>query len=260
MSKPNPKILIFEDNITVADSIATALRKQSYEVFLLKSGIDGIKQIHNIMPSLILLEINISGVDGYELLAHKQSDAVISSIPVFLLSTQGIPVNMKNIPEDSVLEFVVTLHSDPTDIVTKVNRHFDRNNADKSLSSDDFPKKKVLWAEDDKLIGAILSKKLISSGFELFHVKNGEQALETIKTTIPDVIVLDLLLPGMSGFDILQEIRVDERFKNTPVIILSNLSKPSDIEKANILGVKKFLVKATVSLDDIVGEVKKMCK
>ena len=66
-------------------------------------------------------------------------------------------------------------------------------------------------------------------------------------------------MPGMSGFDILQKIKADPRLKDVPTMILSNLNKQTDIERAKILGAKKFLVKAAASLDQIVGEVKDLC-
>jgi CheY-like chemotaxis protein len=121
-------------------------------------------------------------------------------------------------------------------------------------------KKKILWVEDDKLIGNILEKKLLNSGFNLYHATEGNDALKYLDGNIPDVIILDLLLPGMSGFDILQKIRTDMRLKKIPVIILSNFNKPSDIEKAKILGAQKYLVKAAISLDQIVEEVKELIK
>jgi CheY-like chemotaxis protein len=112
-----------------------------------------------------------------------------------------------------------------------------------------------MWVEDDKLIGTILSKKLISSGFDLFHAKTGEEAIEALKDAKPDVIVLDLLLPGVGGFDVLQAINKDNGLRNIPVMILSNLSKPTDVERAKLLGAKKFLIKAATSLEQIVKEI-----
>jgi CheY-like chemotaxis protein len=158
---------------------------------------------------------------------------------------------------------VISLHIDPKDILRRVNRHF-RYDAQSTNTEDAKPsesmKKKILWVEDDKLIGNILEKKLLNSGFNLYHATEGNDALKYLDGNIPDVIILDLLLPGMSGFDILQKIRTDMRLKKIPVIILSNFNKPSDIEKAKILGAQKYLVKAAISLDQIVEEVKELIK
>jgi len=86
----------------------------------------------------------------------------------------------------------------------------------------------------------------------------GEQALDIAKGERPDVIILDLLLPGMSGFEILDQLKSDNRTKEIPVIVLSNLSQSEDIAKAKRLCAVKFLVKATVSLDDITVETMKV--
>ena len=91
----------------------------------------------------------------------------------------------------------------------------------------------------------------------LFHASNGEEAVKIFETETPDVVLLDILLPGIDGFEILKKIRANEKTKNTPVIILSNLGQKTDLEKGKELGATKFLIKATVNLDEIVGEIKK---
>ncbi|MEK7646722.1 MAG: response regulator [Patescibacteria group bacterium] len=264
----NEKILIIESDITYGQGIADALKKEGYAVTLVKNGTDGIKSIMDTMPHLILLDVVLPGTDGYEVLAQKHAEPVLARIPVFLMSAQNVPINMQRVPQGSVQEFLMAIDVDSAGAVAKVNRQFGHESmaVPESISESiknpaaatTSNKKKVLWVEDDKLIGTILARKLVSSGLDLFHAKNSEEAMVALKQVIPDIIVLDLLLPGMSGFDILQQIRMDQGLKNIPVLILSNLSKPSDIEKAKILGAQKFLVKAAASLDQIVAEVKSM--
>ncbi len=250
------KILIIESDGALGERIADALRREGYTVFLVKDGLEGMKSILDILPHLVLMDVVLSGTDAYDILEKKQAEPMLAKIPVFLLSTQGVPINMRRVPEGSAVEFMMAINIDPADVIDKVNRQFGHEISSAPVSSGSAtPKKKVLWVEDDKLIGTILAKKLVSSGIDLFHAKNGEEALEALKVSIPDVIVLDLILPGMSGFDILQKIRMDERLKKIPVMILSNLSKQSDIERAKLLGAQKFMVKAASSLDQIASEV-----
>jgi len=256
------KILLIENDEAFAQPIIDTLTADGYATRLVKDGSEGFAMIMDTMPHLILLDVTLPGMDGYEVLTKKSNEPLLAKIPVFLISSQGVPINMQHVPEGSVVEFLMALHSNPKDILEKVNSQFGYEalpaGAVATETSAPGAKKKLLWVEDDKLIGTILARKFVSSDFELFHAQNGEEALNIIKQTIPDVVVLDLLLPGMTGFDILQKIRMmDERFKKIPVIILSNLSKPSDIEKAKILGAQKFLVKAATSLDQIVLEIKK---
>jgi DNA-binding response OmpR family regulator len=254
------KILIIESDPNLGRDIVDALTRDGYtNGYLIPTGYEGLKSLYDAIPHLILLDITLSDIDGYEVLAKKQAEPLLAKIPVFLMSAQGVPINMRNVPGGSVKEFLTALHVDPNDIVTKVNAHFGYPAGvvgSPAKPVDTSPKKKLLWVEDDKLIGTILAKKLVASGFDLTHCKNGEEALAAVKNMVPDMIVVDLLLPGMSGFEILQKMKQDDRLKNVPSMVLSNLSKPSDIEKARVLGAKKFLVKAATSLDQIVAEVK----
>jgi CheY-like chemotaxis protein len=259
------KILVIAGDGAFGEKLTDLLKKDGYqEVFLMKNGSEGLKQIYDLLPHLVIMDVTLPGMSGYEILAKKLAEPLLAKIPVFLLSTQGLPIDIRSVPAGAVTEYIMALHADPVEIVTKVNRHFSYESVTSgSLESDAAVertgKKKLLWVEDDKLIGNILSKKLTASGFELFHAQNGEGALEILKTVMPNVIVVDLILPGMSGFEILQKINADMSFQKIPKMVLSNLSKPSDIEKAHALGATKFLVKAATSLDQIVAEVKAMC-
>lgn len=119
-------------------------------------------------------------------------------------------------------------------------------------------KKKILWVEDDALLGAILTKEMAASEFDLIQAKDGEEAVELLKGIIPDMAIIDLVLPGtVDGFGVLKEMQADPRMKGVPRVVLSNLSKPSDIERATKLGADTFMVKAESSLDRIMGEIRK---
>jgi DNA-binding response OmpR family regulator len=255
--------VVIESTSTFGQQICDNLKKEGYKnVSLYKTGEDGLKAIYDQLPHLILLDIVLPDMDGYQVLAKKQGEPLLSKIPVFLLSMQGVAINMRNIPPYSVSEVIISLNTKTVDIIQKVNDYFGYGSSaiasEPKIPSSD--KKKLLWIEDDKLIGTILAKKIVSSGFDLVHVKDGEGALSSLLSRIPDVIIVDLILPGMNGFEILEKIRNDERFKGIPTMVLSNLSKVSDIDRAKSLGAKKFLVKASTSLDQVIVEIKDLCK
>jgi DNA-binding response OmpR family regulator len=117
--------------------------------------------------------------------------------------------------------------------------------------------KRILWVEDDKFLGNIVSKRMGEYKCEMFLAKNGEEAFKYLaeQKQLPHIVVLDLVLPGMSGFDILKKIRDDSTLAGVPVIVLSNLNQSADIERAKILGAQKFIVKASASLDEIIKNV-----
>ncbi len=256
-SSKKEKVLIIEGNTVLGEHVSGALKAAGYLTVLVKDGNEGLKAIYDVLPQLVIVDLVMPGMDAYEILEKKNADVMLSKVPVFILSTQGTPINMRKVPEGSVADFVVSLEANPADLVARVNAYFGHMEDGASSSGHKASAgKKVVWVEDDKLISSILEKKFVSSGFSLFHARNGEEAMSHLKENTPDIIILDLMLPGMDGFEILQKIHDEGRFKKVPVIILSNLSKPSDLERAKVLGASKFMVKASSSLDQIVSEVK----
>jgi DNA-binding response OmpR family regulator len=267
-SKPE-KILIIESDVVFSRQLEDAFKKSGYSsVTVANDAASGLKSIYDILPHAIILGVALPGDQSYEIIDKKVAEPMLAKIPLYFISTQGLPINMTRVPHDAVKEFIVSFHVPPSEIVAKIDAAFGHGEptapaaagTEAQAAANISAKKKLLWVEDDKLIGSILARKLNSSGFELFHAKSGDEALEGLKTFTPDAAVLDLVLPGMSGFDILQKIKQDDRFKKLPAMILSNLSKQSDIERAKALGAQKFLVKASVSLDQIVEEVRGLCR
>jgi DNA-binding response OmpR family regulator len=120
--------------------------------------------------------------------------------------------------------------------------------------------KNILIVEDDALLSTLLSKKLIEENAVMEHAADGEAALAMIKAKRYDLIILDLLLPKVDGYAVLSALNVDPVSKGTPVIVLSNLGQKSDVEKGIALGVKKFLVKAVLSLDEVVDATAEVLK
>ena len=118
-------------------------------------------------------------------------------------------------------------------------------------------KKKVLVAEDDPSLSQILSSRLTKAGMEVVKAKSGEEALKVIQETKPDLILLDLILPGKyDGFEVLQKMKEDPSLDNRSVVIISNLGQESDIERVKQLGAVEYFVKAKTSIDDLVSKIK----
>ena len=114
----------------------------------------------------------------------------------------------------------------------------------------------VMVVEDDKLLSDLLARKFTAEHFNLIHAPTGELALELLKTTKPDLVLLDILLPGIDGFEVLRNIKANPDTKNIPVVILSNLGQESDIKRGQELGAEKFIVKVTLTLDEVVAMVR----
>ncbi len=115
----------------------------------------------------------------------------------------------------------------------------------------------ILIVEDDPVLRNLLEHAL-TGRYSLSYAANGEDAIAAITSTAPDLILLDLLLPGGSGFSVLEHVRaLPDARKNTPVIIVSNLSQESDRHRAEALGATTYLVKAEVAVDTIIETVER---
>ncbi len=115
---------------------------------------------------------------------------------------------------------------------------------------------KILIIEDDKFLRDLLIKKLNDVGYIVVYAVDGEEGLKKSREEKPDLILLDLILPGLNGFEVLKQIKADpSEIKNIPVIILSNLGQSDDIEKGKGLGAEDFLIKAHYTLSEIIEKV-----
>ncbi|MEK7145277.1 MAG: response regulator [Patescibacteria group bacterium] len=117
---------------------------------------------------------------------------------------------------------------------------------------------KVLIIEDDKFMAESLAIKFKEAGFVIARLESGDKVVAEMLAQKPDVVILDILLPGKNGFDVLKELKEKEETKNVPVIIVSNLGSKDDFEKGSRLGASGFMVKATVIPEDVVVKAKQV--
>lgn len=117
-------------------------------------------------------------------------------------------------------------------------------------------KKKILLVEDDTALATVYQSRLELEGFDVERVTNGEEALSKVVEYQPDLIVLDVMMPKINGFDVLDILRNTPETTNVRVIMLTALSQPKDKERAAELGADDYLVKSQVVIGDVVERIK----
>ena len=261
------KILIIEDDVFLGDVLVQKLKGEGFEAILSRDGKEGYQKIKESKPDLILLDIILPTMNGYEILEAKQKDPSISGIPVIIISNSGQPVEINRALTLGVKDYLVKAQFDPEEVLVKVRLQLQggvgtpesaslQPSPNPSGKSSDLSGKTIMWVEDDRFLSDIIARKLTTTHCALVHADNGEEAINILKSQTPDIILLDILLSGIDGFEILRQIKADERLKNIPVILLSNLGQQTDIDKGKELGAARFLIKATVTLDEIIDEIK----
>jgi DNA-binding response OmpR family regulator len=115
-------------------------------------------------------------------------------------------------------------------------------------------RKKILVVEDDTLLSELLTTKL-AERYIIQYAPTGEVALKRVAEEKPDLVVLDISLPGMDGFEVLQHIKADPKTADVRVVILSNVVEDEDVEKGKKLGAEEYIVKVSLTLDEVVNLV-----
>jgi CheY-like chemotaxis protein len=119
--------------------------------------------------------------------------------------------------------------------------------------------KKILLIEDEEIMVDLLQKRLSKEGYEVFVARDGEEGLKKMRKMDPkpDLILLDIIMPKMGGFEVMEEMLKDKSLKNIPVIVISNSGQPVELDKAKNLGAKDWLIKTEFDPGEVLEKVKK---
>ncbi len=116
--------------------------------------------------------------------------------------------------------------------------------------------KTILLVEDEPLLANLLRQRFEKEGLKVVLARDGEEALRALRDVKPDVILLDVILPKISGFELMETLRADPQLEKAPVIIISNLGQEGDMARGEKLGAVQYFVKAKVSIEELVNQVK----
>jgi DNA-binding response OmpR family regulator len=117
-------------------------------------------------------------------------------------------------------------------------------------------KPKILYIEDDITLSGMYTIRMQAEGFEVLQAHDGDTALQAIKTFHPDLVLTDLMMPNLSGYDIIDILRNTVDTANVKIVVMSALSQPEDIEKAKKLGADDFIIKSQVMMEDIIARIR----
>lgn len=269
MDNKKTKILLVEDERSLADLLEVKLKKEGYQVEVAYDGEEGYQKITEFKPDLILLDIVMPKMDGYEVLEKMNENGI--KIPVIIISNSGQPVEIEKTKKLGAVDCLIKAEFDPFEVMTKIKNYL--NDGDTGLNNLVIKPiqstvkvapigVKVLLVEDEAFLREICSKKLANSGFEVYTALDGEQALQYVEKVLPDIVLLDIILPAIDGFEVLTKIRSSQvaKIKSVPVIMLSNLGQDDDIKKALSLGANNYLIKAHFTTDEIGQKIKDALK
>ena len=220
--KKNVQILCIDDNQDVLDILRNYLIPEGYSVATALSGEEGIEAARKVKPDLITLDIMMPQKDGWQVLRELKQDPATKEIPVIIHST----IDNKPLALSLGALDVLPKPVEPKFLLGLVERVCEADGKD------------VLIVDDSEDFCSFLKSLLEEEGFNVTTAYNGAEALDLLKVSIPSLIVLDLIMPVMDGFQFIQEVEKNERWRDIPVIILS----AKDLDKQDRETLNKHIV------------------
>ncbi|HEY4517571.1 MAG TPA: response regulator [Candidatus Paceibacterota bacterium] len=260
------KILIIEDEVTLLELMRSHLLHAGYEVQAAEDGEKGLELIYSWKPDLVLLDFLLPAKNGIEVL--KSLKKAKNKTPVLVVSNSGNQLEVGEILKLGARDYLVKANFSPDEVLAKVEeilgippsspKEKKVKEAEETLMPDgeNIKKPDIVLIEDDRFLQELLKKKLAAEKWTVKTAYDGEEGLRLIRTLHPRLVLLDLLLPGMDGFELLSIVKQEPLVKDIPVLVLSNLGQREEINRAMELGAMDFLIKANFAPDEILKKVK----
>jgi CheY-like chemotaxis protein len=221
-------VLVIDDDATARELIATHLASEGFAVETAANGVDGLKKARALRPAAITLDVLLPDVDGWTVLAALKGEPELAEIPVVIVTIvdeqrRGIALGAAG---------YLTKPIDRERLIEVVSR----------LRVAEVPGT-VLIVEDDEEQRQLVRESLGSRGWTVREAANGRLALDSIATESPDVILLDLMMPEMDGFELVAALQANTAWRDIPVIVLSSLDLTAEDRKRLSGGVEEILSK-----------------
>jgi signal transduction histidine kinase/DNA-binding response OmpR family regulator len=234
-------VLVIDDDPNACDLMMRSLAKEGFRVLVANNGQDGLKMARENHPNVITLDVLMPGMDGWAVIRALKSDPDLSSIPVIMIT----------MADDRSLGYALGA----SDYITKpIDR--DRLAASVARFRLGGTPGSVLVVEDDPSTRELMVRTLAGDGWKVAEAENGKVALQRLEAHVPDLILLDLMMPEMDGFEFVSRIRDSERWRSIPVVVVTAKDITPQDQMRLEGNVRKIFHKATYTREELVGEIR----
>ena len=251
-------ILLVDDDPTLSEVIKKRIEDEGYICLWEKDGDMGLSTLKSVRPNLLLLDIIMPKISGNQVLEAISADSSLMSIPIMVISNSGEPTEIQRILGLGVRDFIIKAHFSPEEVVEKIKGLIGLPDSEKSTvgGGKKIPQDtKILIVEDDATLSYIASERFRFAGYQVFTAMSGPEGINMAREIHPDIVLLDVIMPEMSGFEVLSKMKQDGEIKDITVVIFSNLAQEQDFSEARRLGAVDFLVKANFTPAQLVERI-----
>ena len=233
-------MLVIDDDPTVRDLMDRFLVKQGFSVITAASGIEGLRLAREVRPAAITLDVMMPDLDGWTVLAALKGNPALAGIPVILVT----------IVDEKARGYSLGA----TDYMVKPIER-ERLAAVLRNLCGNRPAPHVLVVDDDPAVRAVVSQTLERAGWSIAEAENGRIALQRVAARRPDVIVLDLVMPELNGFEFLAALRRDPAWRSVPVVVLTSMDLTAEDRRVLNGSVERILQKGALERDQLLAEI-----
>lgn len=256
-------IIILSEQENLVKQISTTLATHGLTVVQVSDVSQFIPTAMSTLPILIIIDTAIASKSGLaQLAALRSADVAIKDIPVIIGDDTGDLMIISEALKLNIADYFITSKLDVPLVTQKIFKNIPKSagiETPPSVVQKDNRKFLLLLVEDDRFLRDLAIQKFsVDKNMSVITAMDGEQGIILAEKHIPHIILLDILLPGIDGFEVLKRIRSKPQFSRTIIVMLSNFGQREDIDKAMSLGANQFFIKANYTLDEIVVEVHKL--
>lgn len=233
-------VLVIDDDLAVHDLLRDILTREGFRVATAKDGPEGLRMARELQPAIITLDVKMPGKDGWSVLNELRSEPSLESIPVIMISVSDEAQRGYALGAE-----YLTKPIDRQRLTELLRKYRGQNQTPAALVVDDDPN-----------IRGVLVRLLEEQSWEVDEAENGIAALRRVADTTPDLILLDLMMPQMNGFDFVAQLRKNTAWQNIPIVVLTAMDLgPDELARLNG-GVERVLEKGAYSLDELKREIR----
>jgi len=265
------KILIVEDEPFISEMYKIKFDEQGYRTLVAHDGEEGIKLAKKELPDLILLDLILPKKNGYQVLEELRRDKKTKNLKIYILSNLEQSEEVATGLKKGADGYFVKANLTPSQLINEVKQIFSGKKtetndkkldvlANKKVINNKKNKLKVLLIEDEEALVNMYKLRLAKAGYEVAVARNGAWGVKLASQKPFDVIIVDMVMPAMNGYQAIKEFKNREKTKKIPIIVLSNSAQEKDIEQAKRCGVTCYLLKSQITPAKLVEEVKRVIK
>ncbi len=240
------RILIIDDDPVVIEELKVLLKKENYELLFAYTGEKGLEFIKTAKPDLIILDLMMPGINGFVILDSLQQDEEIKDIPVIILTAIDLTEKEKGKLPQNVKGILLKGQIDKTHLIKTIKDSLFLSITEARLGTQKISSTtsaKILIVEDNLDNLFLIKEALKDTNYIIYTAKNGIQAIEQAQKINPDLIIMDMLMPVMDGYEAVQRLRKYPHFKKIPIIGLTARAMRGDKEKVLAAGCDDYLSK-----------------